>query len=105
MPNKRRKHVPLRSCIVCQEKRPKRELVRIVCTPEGTIEVDPKGKRPGRGAYVCRDPRCWQVGLDSRRLSRTLKCQVAQDQVAAIQAQIAALPVDEMPPAAQAGAE
>lgn len=89
---KRRKHVPLRSCIVCQEKRPKRELIRIVCTPEGAIEVDPKGKRPGRGAYVCRDPRCWQTGLEPRRLARALKCPVAAEQVTSIQAQIAALP-------------
>ena len=91
MSGKRRKHVPLRSCIVCQEKRPKRDLVRIVCTPEGTIEIDPKGKRPGRGGYVCRDPRCWELGLEPRRLARALKCQVTAEQVAQLQAQISAL--------------
>lgn len=91
MPTSRRKHVPLRSCIVCQEKRSKRELVRIVYTPEGTLEVDPKGKRPGRGAYVCRDPQCSQTGLEPRRLSRALKHQVTREQVAVLQAQVAAL--------------
>ncbi|HSJ54380.1 MAG TPA: YlxR family protein [Anaerolineae bacterium] len=91
MSGKRRKHVPLRSCIVCQEKRPKRELIRVVCTPEGTIEVDPRGKRPGRGAYVCRDPRCWEAGLEPRKLARALKCPVTSGQVTAVQAQIAAL--------------
>jgi uncharacterized protein len=88
---KRRKHVPLRSCIACQEKRPKRELIRVVCTPEGAIEVDPKGKRPGRGAYVCYEPRCWEAGLEPRKLARALKCPVTASQMALIQAQIGAL--------------
>jgi predicted RNA-binding protein YlxR (DUF448 family) len=91
MPGKRAKHVPLRSCIACQGKKPKRELIRIVCTPEGSIEIDPRGKRAGRGAYVCRDPGCWEAGLDPQKLSRALKCRVATEQVAALKAQMASL--------------
>lgn len=65
-------------------------MIRVVCTPEGAIEIDPKGKRPGRGAYVCRDPRCWEAGLEPRKLARALKCPVTAGHVASIQAQIAA---------------
>jgi predicted RNA-binding protein YlxR (DUF448 family) len=72
---KSRKHVPLRTCIACQQKRPKRELIRIVRTPEGSIEIDPKGKMAGRGAYVCHDPHCWTM-LSQKGLGRALKCQV-----------------------------
>jgi uncharacterized protein len=94
---KRRKHVPLRSCIVCQEKRPKRELIRVVCTPEGAIEIDPKGKRSGRGAYVCREAQCWEAGLDPRQLSRALKCPVSAGELASIQAHIGTLLVGDVP--------
>lgn len=53
------KHIPIRQCIACRERRPKRELLRIVMTPEGPV-LDPTGRRPGRGAYVCPDrPSCW----------------------------------------------
>ncbi len=86
MPAKRRKHVPLRSCIVCHEKRAKRDLVRIVRTPEGAIEIDPKGKRSGRGAYLCRRQRCWDTALQPRRLSQALKCEVGPEEVATLKA-------------------
>ena len=76
MSAKRRKHVPLRSCIACREKLPKRELIRIVRTPEGTLEIDPKGKRAGRGAYLCRKQECGEIALTPRRLSQALKCAV-----------------------------
>jgi predicted RNA-binding protein YlxR (DUF448 family) len=84
LPKKRRKHVPLRSCIACQERFPKRDLVRIVRTPEGTIEIDLKGKRPGRGAYLCHNPQCWEEALQPLRLSRALKCRVNDKDVAAL---------------------
>lgn len=93
MPEKRRKHVPLRKCIACQERKAKRELVRVVCTPEGTIEIDPRGKRPGRGAYICRDPRCWEVALEPRRLARALRCQVGPEEVAMLEQEMASLDI------------
>jgi predicted RNA-binding protein YlxR (DUF448 family) len=77
---KRRKHIPLRKCIACHERYPKRELIRVVCTPEGTIELDLQGKRPGRGAYLCRKPQCWEVALEPKRLSRALRCQVGSEE-------------------------
>lgn len=80
----RRKHIPLRSCIACKERLPKRELIRIVRTPEGTIEIDPKGKRSGRGAYLCHNWQCWDMALEPRRLSQALKCQASAQDVAAL---------------------
>jgi predicted RNA-binding protein YlxR (DUF448 family) len=82
----RRKHVPLRTCVACRQQRPKRELIRVVHTPEGEIEIDPKGKRPGRGAYLCYDPRCWDAALERGSLSRALKCPVDAEAVAALRA-------------------
>lgn len=93
MPAKPRKHMPLRSCIACREKHPKRDLIRLVRTPEGTIEIDPRGKRSGRGAYLCRKPQCWEAALQPRRLSQALKCQVGAEEVAELKAQ--ALPFIE----------
>jgi predicted RNA-binding protein YlxR (DUF448 family) len=80
VPQKHRKHVPLRTCIACRQKRAKRELIRVVRTPEGTIEVDLRGKASGRGAYLCPNRQCWEAALEQGRLGRALKCQVtAQD--------------------------
>jgi len=72
-------------------------LIRVVRTPEGGIEVDPKGKRAGRGAYVCRDPSCWQAALDPRRLSRALKCSASEQDVVALKALIASSLTNELP--------
>lgn len=69
----RRRHVPLRSCIVCGNKTSKKELVRIAATPEGSVQIDPTGKLPGRGAYVCGDGVCVQQGLKRGRLEYALR--------------------------------
>ncbi len=76
----RGKHVPIRMCVVCRRRRPKRELLRILRTPEGFI-LDFSGKQPGRGAYVCPDnPACWEekklrrfAGARAGELARLLK--------------------------------
>lgn len=53
------KHIPIRQCLVCRVRRPKRELLRIVMSEAGPV-IDPTGRKPGRGAYVCPDkPECW----------------------------------------------
>src|SRR5690606_36037441 len=66
----RRRHVPQRTCIGCRSARDKRELLRIVRTPDGEIAFDPTGKRSGRGAYVCRDEACLDRALVARALDR-----------------------------------
>jgi predicted RNA-binding protein YlxR (DUF448 family) len=75
----RPKHIPQRMCVSCRERSAKRTLVRIVRTPEGTIEVDPTGKRNGRGAYLCDDPACWGRALKSGSLAHALKTTIDTD--------------------------
>ena len=87
----RRKHVPLRTCIVCRGKQPKRELIRIVRTPDGAIEIDPRGKRSGRGAYVCRSPDCWSAALHSGKLGHALRSEVGAEDLATLRAMAASL--------------
>jgi predicted RNA-binding protein YlxR (DUF448 family) len=91
LPSNRRKHVPLRTCIACHQQRPKRELIRVVRTPDGQIEVDPKGKRSGRGAYLCADPQCWEVALEQGKLARALRCPVTDENVAVLRHSVASL--------------
>lgn len=69
----RPKHVPQRTCIACRDKDAKRTLTRIVRTPDGTVEIDPGGKRNGRGAYLCSQSSCWQRALTTPLLGRALK--------------------------------
>jgi predicted RNA-binding protein YlxR (DUF448 family) len=67
------KRVPQRTCIACRKVKPKRELVRLVRTADGSVEVDPGGKKAGRGAYLCELPGCWEIGLRSGGLEHALK--------------------------------
>lgn len=69
----RRKHIPQRTCVGCRQASGKRQLVRLVRTPDGTVEIDETGKRPGRGAYLCRHRSCWQIALQERRLEYALR--------------------------------
>jgi len=73
------KHVPLRTCVQCQQVRPKRELIRIVRTPYGEIEIDEKGKAAGRGAYLCRDKACWEGAISGERLDYALKMKLSPE--------------------------
>lgn len=91
MQTTRRKHVPQRTCLGCQQQRAKRDLIRIVRTPEGTIEIDPKGKRAGRGTYLCDDSRCWAVALTPGKLGHALKCRVERAQIDRLREQLEVL--------------
>lgn len=64
--------IPVRTCVACQTKRPKRELVRVVRTPNLELVIDRKGKVSGRGAYVCASESCVEQALKSKRLERAL---------------------------------
>jgi predicted RNA-binding protein YlxR (DUF448 family) len=74
-----KRHVPLRSCVVCGKKTAKRELIRIVATPQGAMEVDPTGRLPGRGAYVCADGNCAQGALRRSRIDYALRKKLSND--------------------------
>ena len=64
------KKTPVRQCLGCREHKPKPELIRVVRSPEGEVSLDFKGKKPGRGAYLCPDPECLKRARKSRALER-----------------------------------
>ena len=88
----RRRHVPQRTCVACRASRPKRELVRIVRTPEGAVMVDDTGRRSGRGAYLCRQRDCWETALDRRQLEHALKVPLTVETQARLREYAAGLP-------------
>lgn len=75
----RPKHVPQRTCIACRSTDAKRELLRLVRTTDGSVEVDPSGKKAGRGAYLCKTQACWDKGLNKKALDFALKITIAPD--------------------------
>lgn len=96
VPKIRPRHVPQRTCVACRRTFAKRELVRIVRTPEGVVEVDPTGKRSGRGAYLCPTPDCWHLAVQKGRLDRALKTNLgAGDKEALLQYAQSLLPEAE----------
>ncbi len=74
---RRRRHIPQRTCVGCGETASKRSLIRLVRTEAGVV-LDPTGKLPGRGAYVHDDPSCWEKALD-RSLARALRMQIGDE--------------------------
>ena len=68
--------VPMRQCVGCREMKPKRELIRVVRSPEGEIALDFKGKANGRGAYVCPDAACLQKAIKGRALEKAFSMQI-----------------------------
>lgn len=70
------KKIPLRQCLGCREMKPKRELIRAVRSPEGEVSLDFKGKKPGRGAYLCYNPECLKRAVKSRALSRAFGVEI-----------------------------
>lgn len=67
------KKIPQRMCLGCQEVKPKRELIRIVRSPEGEFSVDMTGKKPGRGAYICPKKSCLEAARKNHGLERSFK--------------------------------
>lgn len=65
--------IPMRMCVGCREMREKRSLLRIVKSTEGEISFDPVGKKPGRGAYICRDRACLERAVKQKQLERALE--------------------------------
>jgi hypothetical protein len=71
--------VPQRKCVACQEMMPKKELIRIVRSPQGDIQIDLTGKKSGRGAYLCGKPSCFRLAKKSKAFERALKAPVAPE--------------------------
>lgn len=75
----RKRKVPLRMCVGCREKKYKRELLRIVRTPEGITKIDRSGKMSGRGAYVCSQKKCLEKAIKSNALKRALQADLSPE--------------------------
>jgi predicted RNA-binding protein YlxR (DUF448 family) len=72
------RHVPQRTCVACRRVRAKRELVRLVRTAAGDVEIDATGRKEGRGAYICPERACWEKALKGKQLEFTLKTGISQ---------------------------
>ena len=70
--------IPMRMCVGCREMKEKRELIRIVRTPEGETMIDPTGKKSGRGAYVCRSSECLRRAIRQKQLERQLQVSLTE---------------------------
>ena len=73
------KSIPVRMCAGCHERKPKKELVRVVRSPEGELSVDLTGRKPGRGAYLCPDPECLKKARKHRSLDRALETEIPDE--------------------------
>ena len=73
------KKKPTRTCMGCNETKEKSELFRIVKSKEGMIEIDLTGKKEGRGAYICKNEKCLDKVMKSKRLARVLKQEISQE--------------------------
>ena len=70
------KKIPMRQCLGCREMKPKKELIRVVRSPEGKIFLDFKGKANGRGAYICPDEQCLKKAVKARAIERAFSAQI-----------------------------
>ena len=91
------RHIPQRTCIGCGEARPKRELIRIVRTPDGRVVLDPTGKKSGRGAYLCAKRSCWEPALRKGKLEHEFGVTLTPEDRAELEAYVETLPVEEAP--------
>ena len=87
----RPKHIPQRMCIICRDHDAKRGLHRIVRSPEGTVALDPTGRRNGRGAYICHKTACWEKALSSGALARALNIEIDTETLDALRQHVATL--------------
>lgn len=73
------KKIPMRRCVGCNEHKPKAELLRVVRDPDGGISLDFKGKKSGRGSYICRDVKCLKKARKTHRIDRDLECEIPEE--------------------------
>ena len=73
------KKIPIRQCLGCNEHKPKNEMIRVVRSPEGEISLDTRGKKSGRGAYICHSVKCLNKARKSRRIERALECVIPEE--------------------------
>ena len=84
------KKIPMRQCLGCREMKPKKELIRVVRSPEGEIRLDFRGKANGRGAYVCPNTACLKKAMKSKALERAFETAIPEEIYALLTAQMEA---------------
>ena len=84
------KKVPMRQCISCRGMRTKKELLRIVKTPEGDVLYDDRGKVSGRGAYICRNAECYRLARKAKRFERAFSVKISEELYNAMEEEITA---------------
>lgn len=83
--------IPMRMCVGCREMKEKKSLIRVVRSPEGEVSLDPTGKKPGRGAYVCREGECLAKAIRQKQLERQLNAGMSEAVSDALKAELEAL--------------
>ena len=73
------KKIPSRKCLGCMQSFPKKDLIRLVRSPEGDISLDFTGKKSGRGAYICQDAACFAKAKKAKRFEKNLECQIPEE--------------------------
>ena len=73
------KKIPMRTCVVTKEKLEKRDLIRVVRTPVGEVEIDLTGKMNGRGAYICCNRECLEKAIKAKRLEKEFDVKISED--------------------------
>lgn len=73
------KRPPQRTCIACRQVKEKNDLIRLVSTENGIVEIDVFGKKPGRGAYLCPQKNCWELAFRKNRLDYALRTRLRDD--------------------------
>lgn len=71
--------IPQRMCVGCREMKNKKELIRVVRTPDESIMLDPTGKKSGRGAYVCPNEQCFNLAVKGKRFEKALEREIPED--------------------------
>ena len=82
------KKIPMRQCVGCREMKEKRQLIRVVRSPKGEVSLDFKGKKPGRGAYLCPDPACLARARKSKALERAFSAALPPEVYEALEGQM-----------------
>ena len=81
--------IPMRQCMGCSEHKPKKELLRVVLSPDGEVSLDFTGKKSGRGAYICRNVKCLKKAEKSQRIARSLNCEIPAEVYERLEAELA----------------
>lgn len=84
------KRVPLRKCLGCMSSFPKKDLVRVLKTPEGEVILDLSGKKSGRGAYICKNSACLKKALKSKRIQNNLEIEIPDEIISQLEKELLA---------------